>query len=177
MKTYISKLKPFCKKNVLNVVIETPQRSRGKYAYDKDSGLFELSKIMPAGMEFPYDFGFVPGTKAQDGDPLDVLVFLDVCVPVGCLLRCRPIGVIEAKQTEEDGKSTRNDRIVAIPVESHGNSHSDVKSLKEMNKELLKELEEFFINYNSIRGVKFELLGCRGPKTALALIEKATTKK
>ena len=177
MKTCISKLKPFCKKNVLNVVIETPQGSRGKYAYDETSGLFELSKIMPAGMEFPYDFGFVPGTEAEDGDPLDVLVFLNVCVPVGCLLRCRPIGVIEAKQTEDNGKTTRNDRIVAVPIESHGNSHSDVKSLKEVNKELLKELEQFFINYNSIRGVKFKLLGCRGPKTALALIKKATRKK
>jgi len=177
MKTCISKLKPFCKKKVLNVVIETPQGSRGKYKYDEESGLFELSKIMSAGMEFPYDFGFVPGTKAQDGDPLDVLVFLDVCVPVGCLLRCRPIGVIEAQQTEENGKSTRNDRIVAIPVESHGNQHSDIKSLKEMNTGLLKELEEFFVNYNSIRGVKFKLLGCRGPKTALALIAKAIIKK
>ena len=64
-----------------NVVIETPQGSRGKYRYDERSGLFELTKIMPAGMEFPYDFGFVPGTKkAEDGDPLDVLVFLDVCI-------------------------------------------------------------------------------------------------
>ena len=177
MKTCISKLKPFHKKNVLNVVVETPQGSRGKYRYDEESGLFELSKIMPAGMEFPYDFGFVPGTKAQDGDPLDVLVFLNVHVPVGCLLRCRPIGVIEATQTEKNGKSTRNDRIVAVPDEKQGNSHSDVKSLKDMNKELLKEFELFFINFNSIRDVKFKLLGCRGPKTAFSLVRKATLKK
>jgi inorganic pyrophosphatase len=72
MATQISKLKPFCDKRTLNVVIETPQGSRGKYKYHAKSGLFELSKIMPAGMEFPYDFGFVPGTRGQDGDPLDV---------------------------------------------------------------------------------------------------------
>src|SRR5436305_1606101 len=155
MKPSISSMKSFDKDKALNVIIETPQGSRGKYAYDEDSGLFELSKIMPAGMEFPYDFGFIPGTKADDGDPLDVLVLLDVCVPVGCLLRCRLIGVIEAEQTE-DGKSARNDRVVAVPMEKHGNSRSDVKSLKELNPELLKELEQFFINYNSPRGVKFK---------------------
>src|SRR5205809_8048813 len=121
MITAISKLKPYDEQEeALNVVIETPQRSRGKYKYDEKSGCFELSKIMPAGMEFPYDFGFVPGTKAEDGDPLDVLIFLEVCVPVGCLVRCRPIGVIEAEQTEEDGRVVRNDRILAVPCEKHG---------------------------------------------------------
>jgi inorganic pyrophosphatase len=170
-------MKPFCDKETLNVVIETPQGSRGKYKYDEESGLFELSKMMPAGMEFPYDFGFVPGTKCDDGDPLDVLVFLNVSVPVGCLLRCRPIGVIEAEQTEKDGETVRNDRVVAVHTESHGNSHSDVKSLKEMNPELLKELERFFINYNSASGVKFKLLGCGGPKKALELVKEASKKK
>ena len=98
---------------------------------------------------------------------------------VGCMLRCRPLGVIEAEQTGHDGKTIRNDRVVAVPIESHGNSHSDVKSQQEMNSELLKELEQFFINYNSIRPAtsKFKLLGCRGPKTALRLVSKAITKK
>ncbi|HLX63436.1 MAG TPA: inorganic diphosphatase [Planctomycetota bacterium] len=172
----ITALKPFCDKDTLNVVIETPQGSRGKYRYNEKSGLFELSKIMPAGMEFPYDFGFIPGTRGEDGDPLDVLVFLDIIVPTGCLLRCRPIGVIEAEQTDKNKKPVRNDRLVAVPIEHHGNSHSDVKSLKEISAELLKELEQFFINYNSIRNVKFKLLGCRGPKTALKLVAKSSKK-
>ena len=76
-------------------IIETPKGSRNKYAFDPDQRIFELKKVPPAGMAFPYDFGFVPSTVAEDGDPVDVLVLMDEPAFPGCLLRCRLIGIIE----------------------------------------------------------------------------------
>jgi inorganic pyrophosphatase len=95
------RLKPFDKQDsdLLVVVIETPKGSRNKYAYDPDEHIFELKRVLPAGMAFPYDFGFVPSTLGGDGDPLDVLVLMDEPAFPGCKLKCRVIGVIE----EENG--------------------------------------------------------------------------
>jgi len=82
-------------KQMLRVVVETPKGSRNKFAFDPDQHLFQLKKVLPTGMAFPYDFGFVPSTKAEDGDPIDVLVLMDEPAFPGCVLNCRPIGVIE----------------------------------------------------------------------------------
>src|SRR5487761_874070 len=97
----------------IQVVIETPKGSRNKYAFNTEDRVFELKKVLPAGMTFPYDFGFVPSTKADDGDPVDVLVLMDEPAFPGCLLKCRLIGVIEGEQGKKK-ESERNDRIVAI---------------------------------------------------------------
>jgi inorganic pyrophosphatase len=82
------------------VVIETPKGSRNKFAYEPSRRMYKLSKILAEGMSFPYDFGFVPGTRADDGDPIDVLVLTDVALFPGCLLDCILIGVIELEQQE-----------------------------------------------------------------------------
>ena len=101
------------KEDLLQVIIETPQDSRNKYAFDPEQEIFSLKKVLPAGMSFPYDFGFLPRTLAPDGDPLDVLVLMDEPAFPGCLLLARLIGVIEGEQI--DGKKRiRNDRIVAV---------------------------------------------------------------
>ncbi len=163
-------LKTFSKRKYLNVVIETPQASRNKYAYQPETGLYLLSKVLPAGTSFPFDFGFVPGTKAGDGDPLDVLVIVETeCFP-GCLLECRPIGIIKAEQKEKNKKKERNDRVVAVAVESI--DHSGLKHIKDVNSNLMNELVHFFKYYNSMRGKKFELLGLGGPKEAFRVIQK-----
>jgi inorganic pyrophosphatase len=110
-----SRLKPFDAddKRLLRVVIETPKGSRNKFAFDPDEHIFELKKVLPAGMTLPYDFGFVPSTKADDGDPVDVLVLMDEPAFPGGVLTCRPIGVIEGEQGDKKDKE-RNDRIVAV---------------------------------------------------------------
>jgi len=82
---------------LIQVVIETPKGSRNKYAFDPEQKTFQLTKVLPAGMAFPYDFGFVPSTKAEDGDPTDVLVLMDEPAFPGCLLTCRVIGIIEGE--------------------------------------------------------------------------------
>ena len=88
--------------STLDVIIETPKGSRNKLKYEPENRKFKLSKIMPEGMMFPYDFGFVPGTKAEDGDPLDVLVLTDDALFPGCLVDCLLIGLIEAEQEENN---------------------------------------------------------------------------
>lgn len=164
----LSKLEPFDKETGdLNAIIETPQGRRNKLKYDDQTGLFKLSGVLPAGMSFPYDFGFVPATSGEDGDPLDILILMDEPVGEGCLVAARLIGVIEAEQTE-DGKTERNDRLIAVATESH--NHRDVKTLGDLNDNLLKEIEGFFISYNAIRGKDFKPTGRFGPTRARQLV-------
>src|ERR1700746_1632268 len=129
----------------LRVVIETPKGSQNKYDYDPDSDCLELATVLPEGMSFPYDFGFIPSTLGEDGDPLDVLVLLDAPVPVGCVLTIRLIGVIEAKQREMGGPWIRNDRLLAIATHAH--THGHVAKLNDLRPRLLDEIESFFENY------------------------------
>jgi inorganic pyrophosphatase len=109
----------------LRVVIETPKGSRNKYDYDPDCDCMELGTVLPEGMSFPYDFGFVPSTLGDDGDPLDILVLMDAPVIPGCVIRARPIGAIEAKQKAKGEDWERNDRLIAIAVhaQTHDNAH------------------------------------------------------
>ncbi|HZP22729.1 MAG TPA: inorganic diphosphatase [Terriglobales bacterium] len=157
----------------LRVVIETPKGSRNKFKYDPELGTYRLNTVLSEGMVFPYDFGFVPQTRAQDGDPLDVLLLMDEPAFTGCVVEARIVGVIEAEQTE-DGKTTRNDRVLAVATGSH--NHVDIKEPKDLNKNMIKELESFFVAYNEARGTKFKLLGCKNMKTAMKLIKKSRTK-
>jgi inorganic pyrophosphatase len=154
----------------VQVIIETPKGSRNKYAWDPDQQIFTLKKVLPEGMAFPHDFGFIPSTEAEDGDPIDVLVLMDQPVFTGCLVKARLIGVIEGKQTEK-GKSERNDRLLAVAESSH--THSDIHSLNDLNKELLKELEQFLVNYHANDGAEFKVLARRGPDAATACLKNA----
>src|SRR5881392_941690 len=112
-KPSVACLPPFDEQShAVNVVIETPKGSRNKFKFDESCGVFSLGSVLPAGSVFPYDFGYIPGTRADDGDPLDVLLLMDVPAFAGCRVQSRLIGVIEAEQTDKDG-TERNDRLVA----------------------------------------------------------------
>ena len=165
----LSELGTFDDDGSLRTAIETPRGSRNKYDYNPDDDCLELGAVLPEGMSFPFDFGFVPSTLGQDGDPLDVLVLLDAPVVSGCVLQARPIGVIEARQKEAGKKWFRNDRLLAVAV--HAKTHSPVSRLGELRPHLLEEIKSFFVDYNTQRGRKFEALADRGPKTALRLIK------
>ena len=156
-------------------VVETPKGSRNKYAFNPTLSVFELRRVLPRGMLFPYDFGFVPGTKADDGDPLDVLLLLDDSAPMGCVIRVRAIGVIEARQREAKADWVRNDRLIAVAV--HAKLHADLRSLKELNPRIIDEIEAFFRDYNAMDGKDFEPLKRGGPNTAENLIEQAQKKR
>ena len=93
------KLPPFdSRTGELNVIIETPKGARNKYACDEWTGLFQLEKLLPQGMVYPFDFGFVPSTRGGDGDPLDVLVLSEEALFSGCLVKARLLGAIKATQ-------------------------------------------------------------------------------
>ncbi|HLJ10833.1 MAG TPA: inorganic diphosphatase [Planctomycetaceae bacterium] len=161
-------------KDAVRVIIETPKGSRNKFKFDAELGLFRLGSVLPAGAVFPYDFGFVPGTRADDGDPLDVLLLLDVPTFCGCLVLARLIGVIEAEQTE-DGETCRNDRLVAIACKAK--DYQQIESLKDLDKNLLDEIEYFFVSYNKSRGREFKLLEHRGPGHAQELLREKTVRR
>jgi len=155
---------------MLNVVIETSKGSRNKLKYNPEQGLLELSKVLPRGLVFPFDFGFIPSTKGDDGDPLDVLLLLDEPVPAGCKVPARLIGVLEAEQTE-DGETERNDRLIAVAEDSH--EHRDLRSLKDLNERLVQEIEHFFVSYNEMAGKQFKPLARNGPSRAQKLVKQA----
>ena len=165
-----SRLKAFDSddKQLLRVVIETPKGSRNKFAFDPDERIFELKKVLPAGMTFPYDFGFVPSTKADDGDPVDVLVLMDEPAFAGCILSCRPIGVIEGEQGSKKDRE-RNDRIVAVEKDAH--SWADITTISDLGKEFCRELEEFFVNYHKLSREQYRVLGVKGPDHARKLVK------
>src|SRR6185369_9180201 len=113
---------------VYKVVIETPRDSREKYEYDEKTRNFQLTKLLPLGMVFPFDFGFIPDTKGEDGDPLDAMLISEFKTFPGCSLECRLIGALKAEQSEQ-GKIIRNDRFFFIPHSSVTYKH--IKSIKD----------------------------------------------
>jgi inorganic pyrophosphatase len=152
----------------LNAIIDTPKGSRNKFKYDEKAQIFKLGGPLPLGAVFPFDFGYIPSTKADDGDPLDVLILMDEPAFPGCLVPAKLIGVLEAEQTEAR-KTTRNDRLIAVAAASR--NHSDIRFLGDLNANLLHEIERFFVSYNETKGKKFEVLGRHGPDRAVALVK------
>jgi inorganic pyrophosphatase len=158
----------------ISVTIETPRGSRNKLKYEPAKKMYSLSKILPEGMVFPYDFGFVPGTKAEDGDPLDVLVLTDEPLFPGCLVACTLVGVIELTQ-EESGSRERNDRLIAVAQASL--LYADVKDIAGLNGVVLKQVEEFFVNYQRVRNIKVNILGRHGPERAMEILRRSRRQK
>jgi len=152
----------------VNAIIDTPKGSRNKFKYDAKTGMFKLGGPLPLGAVFPFDFGYIPSTKADDGDPLDILILMDDPAFVGCLVPAKLIGLLEANQTE-DKETTRNDRLIAVAADSRNHSH--IRFLGDLNNNLIHEIERFFVSYNETKGKKFEILGRFGPDRAAALIE------
>jgi inorganic pyrophosphatase len=166
-----TRLEPVHKKNqALQVIVETPKGSRNKFSFDPKQEIFALKKVLPAGMVFPYDFGFLPKTQAEDGDPIDVLLLMDEPAFPGVLVSSRLIGVIEGEQVEGK-KRIRNDRLVAVAQANH--LYANVKRLDDLPKQFLRELQDFFVNYHRLEGKEYKLLGCKEIAEANKLIRKA----
>jgi inorganic pyrophosphatase len=156
----------------VDVVIETPKGSAQKYDYDERTHFFKMKKILPSGMVFPYDFGFIPDTKGQDGDPLDVIVISEFNSFPGCLMKCRIIGGIMAEQSKEKGKKERirNDRFLAVPHCS--NIFEKVRTISDLPKDITSQLEQFFTDYNKMEGKQFKALKKMEAREARKLIDK-----
>jgi inorganic pyrophosphatase len=150
-----------------NVVVDTPKGSRNKYKFDDKTQVWRLSKILPLGASFPFDFGFIPSTKGEDGDPVDVLVLSEEPAFAGCVLPAVLVGIIEAEQTEK-GKTVRNDRLIAVIETPH--NQPPVRSLEELGEQRLAEIEHFFVAYNEMEGREFKVLRRRGAGEAEAML-------
>jgi len=147
----------------VNVIIETTRGSRNKLKYDASLGLFTLAHVLPEGAVFPYDFGFVPGTKAGDGDPVDVLVLMGDSAPAAALVRVRLVGSILAEQQKEGERPERNDRLIGVASEDH--TYDDTREISDLSDALVRQVEHFFVSYNEARGTRFTVMG-RGDAAA-----------
>jgi len=156
------------KKGTCRAIIETPKGCRNKFDYDPKSNPFMLGGLLPEGMMFPFDFGFIPSILGEDGDPLDILVLMDAPADVGCLIDVRLVGAISAQQIE-DGKRETNDRLLGVAIHSY--DHEDIATIDDVSKTLLSQIEEFFVSYNKQRGKKFKITGTGGPKKAIKFLK------
>ncbi|ALW85001.1 hypothetical protein AUC43_07785 [Hymenobacter sedentarius] len=155
----------------VHVVVETPKGGRNKVAFDPELQAFKLKGVLPEGHSFPFDFGFVPSTQAEDGDPLDVLLLLDAPTFPGCVVEARLIGALEIEQEEKDGQTVRNDRLLAVAADSR--EHKSIHTIANLSGEMLHEIEHFFVSYNQVKGQSLKVLRRVGPERAHALLEHA----
>jgi len=167
------KLPTWSDDHFVHVVVETPRGARAKLKFDPQLKTFVLSKSLLLGLTYPYDWGFVPSTRAEDGDPLDVMVIHDAATTPGLVLKCKVIGVLETLQKEK-GEKTRNDRIFAVPAESHRERELD--DVNELDSETKEELQKFFIATDELEAKQLSFLGWAGAKKAGKLIKKSAAK-
>jgi inorganic pyrophosphatase len=153
----------------VHVVVETPRGSRVKFAYDPKLETFVLSKSLLTGLTYPYDWGFVPSTKADDGDPLDIMVIHDATTFPGVVLDCRVIGILQIEQKSKGKAAERNDRLFAVPRRSH--SEQDLRDVRDLSKPLQQELAKFFIATDELEDKTLEVIGWKGPKIAMKAIK------
>jgi inorganic pyrophosphatase len=167
--TNFLKLPTWADKKHIYAVIETPRGSTCKLDFDPELRAFMLAKPLMAGLAYPYDWGFVPSTKADDGDPLDVLVIHNAHTYPGVVLRCKPIGVLEVLQKTKE-KEERNDRVFAVP--DRAPFEGDLQDVRHLPSRATEELEKFFVATNALEDKELKFLGWRGPGHALKLIER-----
>jgi inorganic pyrophosphatase len=158
------------KSGACRAIIETPKGYRSKFDYDPKARLFRLKTILPDGMSFLLDFGFVPSTLCDDGDPLDVMVLADGETCVGALLDVRLIGVIEAREVEDE-RAERNDRLLAVV--SPSNLYAAIKPPNDLPDTFVENLGQFWINKDRLDGKAFTVLGVRGPDEAIRLVRNS----
>lgn len=165
---------PFIEKtDNINAIVETPKGSRNKYVYDEKSDIVKLKKPLPAGMVFPFDFGFIPCSIAEDGDPMDILVLTDAPTFPGCLVECKVLGIIKVEQ-EKKGEKVRNDRVIAVHLDTR--LYSSANNIDNLPEGLVNEIVNFFASYNQLSEDLFNHLGNEGPEKAVKLIRDSIKK-
>jgi inorganic pyrophosphatase len=154
------------KPGLINVLIEITGGSKNKYEYDKDLQAFALDRVLYSSVQYPYDYGFVPNTLADDGDPLDGMVIIDEPTFPGCVIAARPIGFLEMI----DG-GDRDEKILCVPDKDP--RYAQIKSLKDLPSHRLDEIAEFFRSYKNLEKKVTEILGWQDVDQVKALVEKS----
>ena len=163
------KLPTWANKSCVHAVVETPRGSRAKLEFDAKLRVFTLSKPLLAGLTYPYDWGFIPSTKAEDGDPLDALIIHDAATYPGLVMVCKPIGLLETIQIK-NGKKKRNDRLFVVP--DRAPFEGDLEDIRQLPKRARSELERFFEATNALEDKTLKFVGWDGPAKATEIIKK-----
>ena len=153
------------KPGLINVLIEIPAGSKNKYEFDKDLQAFALDRVLYSSVQYPYDYGFIPNTLADDGDPLDGMVIMDEPTFPGCVIAARPIGMLEMI----DG-GDRDEKILCVPDKDP--RYTEVKSLQDVAPHRLEEIAEFFKTYKNLQKKVTEILGWKDVDHVMPLVEK-----
>lgn len=157
----------------VNVIVESPRGSAVKFKYEASDGVFAVSRPLPLGLTYPFDWGFIPSTHAADGDPVDALVVWDGSSYPGVVIRCRLIGILKVEQSNPESKSReRNDRVVALPVRAP--RHDDIRSTSDLSGRTRAEIEQFFLHATAFEGKEVKLLGWGGPTEAKRVAQSAS---
>jgi inorganic pyrophosphatase len=148
---------------IVRMIVEIPKNSTNKYEYDGVLGVFRLDRTLYSPMHYPGDYGFVPGTLAEDGDPLDVLVLVDEPSYPGVLIAVRPVGMLEMVDQQEPDQ-----KILAVP--NRNPRFDPIHTMDQVFPHNLREIEHFFAIYKELEGKRTEMRGWRGPREARELI-------
>jgi inorganic pyrophosphatase len=160
----LSRIPPQPKPGLINVLIEIPAGSKNKYEFDKDLQALALDRVLSASVQYPFDYGFVPNTLADDGDPLDGMVIMDQPTFPGCVITARPIGMLEMV----DG-GDRDEKILCVPDKDP--RYVGVQSLKDIAPHRLEEVAEFFRTYKNLEKKVTEILGWKDVDQVMPLVE------
>jgi inorganic pyrophosphatase len=150
----------------VTAIIEIPAGSRNKYELCKDSGMLRLDRVLYSAVHYPGDYGFVPQTLHEDGDPIDILVRIQEPTFPGCQIDARPIGVLRMLD-----KGEPDDKILAVPC--HDPLHQEFFDIADLPAHYLKEVEHFFQIYKDLEGKRVEIRGWEKSDVAMQLIEES----
>ena len=171
--TLLDRLQPIGEGGEIRMIVETPRGSNIKLKYEPSLGLFTVSRALPLGLNYPFDWGFVPGTQSQDGDPLDALALHDAATYPGVLLPCRALGIVDVEQTGKSGKREANPRLILMPT--WHDRLGELEKVKDLPNRLKAEIEQFFLNTTFFTDKDAEITGWRGPKAAMKVLRETST--
>lgn len=167
----IANLPAFGPDGTVHVVVESPRGSTVKLKFDVDLDTFTLSRPLIEGLMYPCDWGFVPSTRASDGDPLDAMIIWDRASFPGVVIACRLIGALTVEQNSKQrpGMRERNDRVIVVPVNAP--RFSTLKEMRDVDLRTRQELESFFVAATAFEGKDLKLLGWADRAAAADLVK------
>jgi inorganic pyrophosphatase len=168
----LDQLPAFVRGSVFRVVVESPRGASAKLKFDPGTGAMTLSRPLTLGLTYPFDWGFVPGTQASDGDPLDAMLLWDTPTFPGVVIECRAVGLVKIDQRRKQGRGReRNDRILAVPVKARRFEH--LRTVRDIPAGLRRELNQFFVHATALENKDIRILGWAGPDAAIRAIRAA----
>jgi len=167
----LTALPTFARDDVFHVVVESPRGSQLKLKFDERLKVMSVSRPLPLGVVLPFDWGFIPSTHSQDGDPVDAMLLWDVASYPGVVVPCRALGVLLIEQNRKNhdrSERIRNDRVMALPIDARREQSND--DIVAFPARLREELEQFAIAATALEGKDVRVVGWSDASTALALI-------